>query len=83
LQKNNPVLHQEKLSEFPALDNLEQLPYLSVEDMSVPEDLGLKNEAQKQSLELQLEANACVDLLQGAFVKAPAAKTGLDCGKHV
>lgn len=74
LQKNHPVLPEEKPSEFPASDILEQLPCLSVGDLSVPEDLGLKNEAQKQSL--QLEANACVDLPQGALLKSRADKTG-------
>lgn len=78
LQNNHPVPPQEKPSEFPASDILEQLPCPSVEDLSVPEDLGLKNEAQKQSLRLQLEANACDDLLQGALLKSPADKTGAE-----
>jgi len=78
LQKDHPVLPEEKPSEFPALDILGQTPCLSVEDLSAPEDLSLINEAQKQSLQLQLEANACVDLPQGALLKSPADKTGAE-----
>lgn len=74
LQKNHPVPPQEKPSEF----QLEQLPWLSVEDLSVPEDSGLKNKAQEQSLQLQPEANACADLLQGALLKSPSDKTGAE-----
>lgn len=76
LQKDQPVLPEEKPSEFPALDIFEQPPCLSVEDLSAPEDLSFKNEAQKQSLRLQLEANARIDLPQGALLKSPADKTG-------
>lgn len=76
LQKDHPVLPEEKSSGFPASDILEQPPCLSVEDLSVPEDVSFKNEAQKQSLQLQLEANACIDLPQAALLKSPADKTG-------